>query len=159
AILAMVRRHEGEASARIAAYWLNRRPAAFLAFRSAEQQLVGFTAILLLDEEDPDDCATDAAVAAAWQFVRRHRPLRPGERLMPPRYWMSGEGYQARAAVTLAAAVGAPRWLTTPRVAWTLLVVADPDPRQAHFTSIGFLRAPDADFAVGDHRYGVFAHD
>jgi len=159
AILAMVDRHEGEASARIAAYWLDRQPEAFLAFRGAGQQLVGFKAILLLEQEEEDDRAADPAVAAAWQFVRRHGPLRPGERLMHHRFWMSREAYQDRAAVTLAAAVGAPRWLTTPGLAWTLLAVADPGVRQAHFTAIGFPRTPEAEFVVGGRRYGVFAHD
>jgi hypothetical protein len=158
-IHAMVRRHEGVASARIAAYWLDRRPDAFLAFRGAGQQLVGFKAILIFGAEDLGDAADDPAVVAAWQFVRRHGPLRPGERLMLHRYWMSRDGYQDRAAVTLAAAVAAPRWLTTAGLAWTLLAVADPDLRQTHFTSIGFPRAPEADFEVGGRRYGVFAHD
>ena len=159
AILAMVRRHEGEASERIAAYWLGRRPDAFLAFRGAGRQLAGFTAVLLLDEADPEACAADPAVAAAWQCVRRYGPLRPGERLMHHRFWMSRGGYQDRAAVTLTAAAGAPRWLTTPGLAWTFLAVADPDFREAHFTTIGFPRAPEAEFEVGGRRYGVFAHD
>lgn len=158
-ILAMVRCHEGEASAHLAAYWLGCRPDAFLAFRGAVQQLVGFKAILLLDAPDPEDCAADPAVAAAWRFVRRHGPLRSGERLMHHRYWMSGEGYQDRTAVTLAAAVGGSRWLTTPGLAWTLLAVADPDRWEPHFAIIGFPRAPEADFEVGGRRFGVFAHD
>src|SRR5581483_7779707 len=87
------------------------------------------------------------------------RPLRSGERLMHHRYWMSREGYQDRTAVTLAAAVGGSRWLTTPGLAWTLLAVADPDRWEPHFAIIGFPRAPEADFEVGGRRFGVFAHD
>jgi hypothetical protein len=159
AILAMVRRHEGEASARIAAYWRDRRPDDFLAFRSNEQQLVGFKTILLLNEEDAGECTVDPAVGAAWQFVRRHGPLRRGERLMYHRFLMSREAYQDRTALTLAAAVGGPRWLTTPALAWTFLAVANPDNLETHFTSISFLRAKEADFVIGERRYGVFAHD
>ncbi|MCA1644033.1 MAG: ATP-binding protein, partial [Chloroflexi bacterium] len=159
AILAMVRRHEGEASERIAAYWLGRRPDAFLAFRTARPQLAGFGAILLLDEANPEECAADPAVAAAWRFVQQHGPLRHGERLIHHRFWMSREAHQDRAAVTLSAAAGAPRWLTTPRLAWSLLMVADPDLRAAHFAAIGFSRAPDAEFEVAGRRFGVVAHD
>jgi hypothetical protein len=159
AILAMVSRHEGEASARIAAYWLSRRPDAFLAFRSAGRQLVGFTTVLLLDEADPEDCAADPAVAAAWRFVRRYGPLRPGERLMHHRFWMSRDAYQDLAATNLVAAVGSIGWLTTPGLAWSFPAVADPDFRERHFAAVGFPRAPEADFEVGGRRYGVFAHD
>jgi hypothetical protein len=159
AILAMVRRHEGEASARIAAYWLGRRPDAFLVFRRAGQQVVGFTAVLLLEDADPEECAADPAVAAAWRFVRRHGPLRAGERLMHHRFSMGQETYQDLATITLVAAVGSLRWLTTPGLAWSFPVVADPDARERHFAAVGFARAPEADFEVDGRRYGVFAHD
>jgi hypothetical protein len=159
AILAMVRRHEGEASARVAAYWLARRPHAFLAVRGAGPQLAGVLVNLLLDEAEAEDGAADPAVAAAWRFVRRHGPLRPGERLWQVRFWMTREGYQDLAAVNLAAAVGGPGWLTTPGLAWSFLAVADPGFWEPNCAAIGFPRAPEADFAVGGRRYGVFAHD
>jgi hypothetical protein len=158
-ILAMVRRHEGEASERVAAYWLGRRPEAFFAFRNAGQQTAGFGAILLLAEAAADECAADPAIAAAWRFVERAGPPRRGERLMHHRYWMSREGYQDRAAVTLAAAAGAPRWLNTPGLAWSLLMVAEPELRADHFAAIGFSRALDAEFDVGGRHFGVVAHD
>jgi hypothetical protein len=158
-ILAMVRRHEGEASARIAAFWLGRRPDAFFAFRSAAGQLTGFLCHLLLDAADPEECAADPAVAAVWRFVRGAGPPRPGERLWQMRFWMNQDGYQDVAAVTLAAAVGGTRWLTTPGLAWTFLTVADPVFWEPNCAVIGFPRAPDADFEVGRHRYGAFAHD
>jgi hypothetical protein len=159
AILAMVRRHEGAASARIAAYWLDHQPDAFLAFRGTRQQLVGFKAVLLLDEADPEDCAADPAVEAAWRFVRRSGPLRPGERLMHHRFWMSRAGYQEITTSTLVAAVAGIRWLTTPKLAWSFPVVANPDFWEPHFAVVGFARVPEADFEVGGRRYGVFAHD
>jgi hypothetical protein len=159
AILAMVRRHEGEASACIAAHWLGRRPDAFLAFRGAGRQLVGFAAVLLLDEADPEDFAADPAVAAAWRFVRRHGPLRSGERLWYARFWMSRETYQDLAAVNVIAAVGGIQWLTTPGLAWSFPAVSDPDFFEANFAAIGFRRAHEADFEIGGRRYGVFAHD
>lgn len=159
AILAMVRRHEGEASKRIAAYWLSRQPEAFLAYRSAGTELVGFGANLLLDYPNAEECAADPAIAAAWRFVQGHGPLRPGERLMHFRFWMSSEGYQDRAAVTLSAAAGTTRWLITQGLAWSLLTLADPDLRVDHFAAVGFSRAPEAEFETGGRRFGVVAHD
>jgi hypothetical protein len=159
AILAMVRRHEGAAAAQIAEHWVARQPDAFLAFRGAGGQLAGFMANLILDAADAEDCAVDPAMAAAWAFVRRHGALRPGERLMHNRFWMSRDGYQDLATSTLAAAVGGPRCLTMPGLAWTLLVFAEPDFYAPNYAVIGFPRAPEADFMVGGRRYGVFAHD
>jgi hypothetical protein len=72
---------------------------------------------------------------------------------------MSRDGYQDLAAVTLAAALGGTRWLTTPGLAWTFLATADPDFWSPTCNAIGFPRATDADFDVGGRRYGVFAHD
>jgi hypothetical protein len=162
AILAMVGRHEGEASARIAAHWLGRQPHAFHALRGAGGQLAGFVAALLLeetDEADPADGGADPAVEAACRFVRRNGPLRPGERLMYHRFLMGREGYQDLATITMAAAVASGRWLTTPGLAWSCVALADPDSREEHFVAVGFGRAPEADFEVGGRRYGVFVHD
>jgi hypothetical protein len=48
AVLGMVRRHEGEASARIAEHWWRRQPEAFAVFRGSRGELVGFIAGLAL---------------------------------------------------------------------------------------------------------------
>jgi hypothetical protein len=159
AILAMVRRHEGEASAQIAAYWLARRPDAFAVFRGSAPHPLGFTAALCLAEPAPEECAADPAVAAAWQYVRRYGPLRRGEQLMHHRFLMAWDAYQDRTIVTLVAAVAGIRWLATPGLAWSFPTVADPERFASHFAAIGFPRAAEADFEVGGRRYGVFAHD
>jgi hypothetical protein len=159
AILSMVRRHEGAASARIAAHWLDRRPEAFLALRDVGRRLIGFAAILLLEMAGPEDLDADPAVAAVWRFVQRHGPPRPGERLMLHRFMMGDQAYQDLAIVTLVAAVASLRWLTTPGLAWSFPVLADPAARERHFAAVGFVRAAEADFEVGGRRYGVFAHD
>src|SRR5262249_20380444 len=159
AISAIVRQHEGAESERIAAYWLRRRPDAFVAFRSAAQSLAGFVANLVLDHNDPDESAADPAMAAAWRFIGRRGALRRGDRMILSRFWMNRAGYQDRAAVTLTAAAAAPRWLTTPSLAWTLIVLSDPDLRADHFAAIGFSRAPEAEFDVNGRHFGVVAHD
>jgi hypothetical protein len=155
----MVRSHEGEASACIAGYWLGRRPDAFVAFRGAGRQLDGFAAVLVDDELNAEDCAADPAILAVWQFVRRHGPLRRGERLMHHRFWMRCDAYQDPTALNVVAAVSGTRWLTASRLAWSFILTAHPEVHGPAFTAIRFQRAPEADFEVGERHYAVYAHD
>jgi hypothetical protein len=153
-----VRAHEGEASARIAAYWLDRQPGAFLAFRRAGRQFEGFATALIIDEIDAKDCAADPAIAAAWEFVRNHGPLRSGERLMHNRFWM-GHEYQDREALNVVAAVSVTHWFTTARLAWSFILTAQPAVHGPAYAAIRFQRTPEADFTVGERRFALYAHD
>jgi hypothetical protein len=105
------------------------------------------------------DAATDPALAAAWQFVQRHGPLRPGESLMYHRFFVGRDGYQDVATHNMMAMVATMRWLTTPRLAWCFPAVAEPERWRPMFEAVRFSRIPEADFEVGGRRYGVFAHD
>ena len=51
----LARRHEGDASARIAEHWWRRQPEAFAMFRGSGGELVGFIAGLALHRADPAD--------------------------------------------------------------------------------------------------------
>jgi len=51
------------------------------------------------------------------------------------------------------------QWVTTPRLAWSFLAVADPDYWRALFAYINLQRAPEADFVVGGRRFSVYVHD
>lgn len=160
AILEMVQRHEGEASARIAAYWLHRQPEAFKVFRNFAGELIGFMAHLALHQATPVDEAADPAVAAALNFARRYGPVRPGEELVHLRFWMDREAYQGlSAALNLSAINSTIYWTTHPKLAWNFIATADPDFHQPHFTGINIHRSPEADFEVEGQRYGVFSHD
>jgi hypothetical protein len=159
ALVGMVRRHEGEQSARIARYWLERRPQDFVVFRDSAQQIVGFTAALLLESVTAQDAAADPALDAAWRFVQAHGPLRTGERLLHHRFFVGRDGYQDPATHNMVAMVATMRWLTTPRLAWCFAAVAEPERWRPLFEPIRFPRAPEADFSVGERRYGVFVHD
>lgn len=160
AILAMVQQHEGEASARIADYWLRRQPEAFKVFRNVAGELIGFMAHLALHQATPADEAADPAVPAALNFARRFGPARPGEELVHLRFWMDREAYQGlSAALNLSAINSTIYWTTHPRLAWNFLAAADPDFHQPHFSGINFRRSPEADFEVDGRRYGVFSHD
>jgi hypothetical protein len=45
----------------------------------------------------------------------------------------------------------------TLRLAWSYLVVTDPDLGTLHFTEIGFHRPGQPDLVVGSHRFSVLA--
>jgi hypothetical protein len=160
AIVEMVQRHEGEASAQIARYWLRRQPQAFRIFRSFGDESVGFVANLALDEESSEDLAADPAIAALWRYVRRYGPIRPGEEVACLRFWMSREAYQsASPATNLAAVSTALYWMTRPNLAWSFAATAYYDFMELHFTGINFRRSPEADYVVDGRRYGVFTRD
>ncbi len=158
-VLAMVEMHEGAESARIAAYWLERQPRAFVVFRAPDSLPVGFSANLLLDAVSSEDEQTDPAVRAIWAFVRRHGPLRAGERIQIARFWMGREAYQTPLTHNLITLNTVVIWQTTPHLAWTFCCTADPAFWEELFTYINFCRVAEADFEVGGRRYGGFAHD
>lgn len=160
AILAMVQQHQGEDSANIARYWLQRQPQAFLVYRSLQGELFGFMAHLALHQATAEDIAADPAVPAALDFVQRHGPARPGEEIVHLRFWMSRDAYQGVSpALNLTAINSSIYWLTHPRLAWNFVTTAEPEFLAPHFTSIHIWRAPEADFEVAGRRYGIFAHD
>jgi hypothetical protein len=158
-IVAMVRRHEGDRSARVAEYWLEHQPNAFVAFRSAGRQLVGFTTALLLESVSIEDALADPAMAALRECLTSVGPLRPGERLMHHRYFVGRDDYQDLATHNMVAMVATSRWLTTPRLALSFGAVADRERWRPMFEAIRFRHDPLADFEVDGHQYGVFLHD
>lgn len=160
AIEAMVRRHQGNEAARIARYWLRRQPESFLVFHTFEGVRFGFNALLAIQNATDEDIAADPAIAPVLSYVQWHNPPRPGEVVQLLRFWMHQDAYQAvTAAINLTAANAVTSWTTTPNLAWTVTSMADPDFWVPHFAGINFWRSPQADYEVGGHRYGAFAHD
>ena len=159
AILAIVRQYEGQTSASIAGRWYERQPHGFWVFRDAEDDIVGFQATLALHEASAEDLAADPATAAALAYARRYGPPRPGDAILYHRFHASRDTYQSVSAATNLFAVMANRyWVTTPRLAWTFLAIADPDYWAPLMAYLNFRRSPEAEFEV-DRRYGVFSHD
>jgi hypothetical protein len=159
-ILALVRQHEGERSAEIAAHWLRRQPEAFLVYRRIGGELFGFMAHLSLHRATEDDVAVDPAVTAALAFVQRHGPLRPGDEIAHLRFWMHRDAYQGvSSAINLTAINSSIHWTTRPRLAWNFVTTAEPAFLEPHFSAIHIWRSPEADFEVAGRRYGIFAHD
>ena len=160
AVLAMVDRHEGAASARIADHWWRRQPEGFVAFRGTGGELIGFILSLALHRASPADLEADPAAAAAARFVDRYGPARPGEELIYFRFAMGSDTYQTvGAAWNLISATAAVEWLTNSRLAWTFLCLADPDAWHPTMVHLNQRRSPDAGFEVGGRRYAVYTHD
>jgi hypothetical protein len=159
AILEMVERHEGAASAAIARYWLARQPEAFQAIRQVGGTVIGFAAHLSLRGVTHADIAADPAIAHAVRYAEQHGPCGPEEAMLYGRFWMDAEHYQALTPVFMVvAAVCSQAWIG-PKVAWSFVAMADPDLTEPMFTEIRQHRLRDADFEVDGRRYGVFGHD
>ncbi len=158
-LVAMVEKHEGGESARIAARWLARHPENATLHRDPNGSPCGFLAKLDLGEAAERD-RKDPAVAAAWRHLEGHAPLRSGERATIFRFWMARDTYQEVSAIqSLIFANVAQHYLSTPRLAFTFFPVADPDFWSRAFAYLDLARLEDADFEVGNRRYGVYAHD
>jgi hypothetical protein len=158
ALVEMVRAHEGDASAVLAAHWFAVQPEATEVFDSAQGAPAGFLTALALDEAAPADRDADALAAAAWAAVERTR--RPGERVLLFRFWMDADAHQGLSAVqSLVFARTVRHYLTTPRLAVSLLPVADAELWGPVLAFAGLARWPEATATVGDRTVAVFGMD
>lgn len=160
AILDMVLRWEGPASAAIAEHWLDRQPEGFFVVRQQDGEPRGFLALLDLTRACAADIAADPGATAAWQFTQRHAPPRPGEVVTHSRFVMDAEAYQDPSPTLNATPVlTLQRYLGAPALSWDFLTLAEPDRWDEYFAVADLPRAAGADFWIGDRRYGLFAHD
>jgi hypothetical protein len=156
----LVARHEGPESADIAAGWLQREPAAWLVVRGSADEVLGAVCLLKLETMGEREVAADPAVAAAFDELRNHPPLRPAETATLVRYWLSRDHYQAVSPVqALIATQLARHYLTTPALAVTMLSFANPVGWEAFCAYVDQRRAPQGDFTVGGRTYATFVHD
>jgi hypothetical protein len=65
----------------------------------------------------------------------------------------------ASAGVNLASVRCARNWLLTPTLAWDFISPTEPGYWEQLFTYLDYQRLPEADFVVGQTRYGTFGHD
>ena len=127
ALVAMVAQHEGETSVRLAEHWLACQPHNAIVFRDSEDQPAGFMTLVALEQATPEDRALDPGVAAAWDFLRRKAPLRPGESATYFRFWMAADTYQAVSPTQSLIFINMVRHYFTPGLAYTFYACADPD--------------------------------
>jgi hypothetical protein len=131
-----------------------------LVFRNPQGQPVGFLLTLALEHLPEADRAADPATEAAWQYLARHAPLRPGETALMARFWMDAEAHQGVSPVQNLISVQRVRqYLGTPGLACSFIACHQPDFWQFIFAFADLHRLPEADFTLDGHRYGVFGHD
>lgn len=157
ALLAMTRRHEGDASADILAHWLDARPEGAEAYRDASGQPQGFLYTVALHEATDADRAADPGTRAASGAVGA---LRGDEHALLFRFWMDAEAYQGISVVqSLAFASTVRAYLTTPSLAATFLTTTNPDLWGSILTFAGLYEAPEAAFPVGERTATAYMHD
>lgn len=160
ALIAMVERHEGPASARIAEHWMTQQPAAVTVYRDGGEAPAGFSMALALDATLPEARAADPAAARAWAYLQAHAPLRTGERATFFRFWMAREVYQQVSPVQSLVFLGHVRhYLHTAGLAFSFLPCHDAALWSFVFRFAGMHRLAEADFETDGHTFAVFGHD
>jgi hypothetical protein len=162
-IVELIRRHESEESARIAEYWIERQPESFVVFRTHSDDLIGFACGLFLEDVSEEDLAIDPAVKAAWEYIERYGPLRPGEQVLIDRNGMSKDGYYGEAVgetVNMLGALFAIAVMTNPRLAWSFIQVpGDVDYWHESLVYLNQHPSPEADYEIGGRHYSAYTHD
>jgi hypothetical protein len=163
AVLSLIAGHEGPESAELAALWWDEDPGAWRIVKDrtapASSSLRAAMALAALPAPGgPLD--VDPAVVAARIRLNRHPPVRPGERVTYVRWWLDGETYQKPSpAQSLLAVQLTLHYLTTSGLAVSFLPTADPETWYGPMIYTDQNPMPEADFALGRHRYSVFGHD
>jgi hypothetical protein len=160
ALIAMVEKHEGTESARVAQHWLQQQPHRVLVLRDGGGEIAGFLGQVALHEATAEDLAHDPAAEAACNYLRQNAPLRKGEAALLFRFWMAADTYQSVSPAQSLIFVNIVRqYLTTPGLAFTFLACADADFWAPIFSYANAVRLPAADFAMEGRHYGVYGHD
>jgi len=104
-VLRLAAEAEGDASALVAAYWLDRQPEAFRIYRATQTgETVAFSAWLRLTGATGED-ADPVVVATAWSHARSMAPLHLGEHIAVARFSVHPAHYQRRSPVNARATV------------------------------------------------------
>ena len=160
AILGLVRQYEGEASADLAAYWIDRQPQGVTVWRTTDGHLAGLLITVALHQTDDTDRLKDPAIQAAWEVLRKQIPLRPGEAALHFRFWMGEETYQSVSPIqSLIFLAIVKSYLTTSNLAFTFFSCAQPDFWAPMLGYANLSRMPEADFSVGNLRFGIYSHN
>jgi hypothetical protein len=109
--------------------------------------------------EDVDRKA-DPAIQVAWNYLEKHVSLRADETALHFRFWMAEETYQSVSSVqSLIFLAVVKYYLTTPRLAFTFFSCAQPEFWAPMLGYANLVRLGEADYAVGDRRFGVYSHN
>jgi AAA ATPase domain len=159
-IVELIGSAEGDRSAALANHWLDRQPSGFHVVRGRGGKVRGVVGLLDLSTASDEDRAADPGTAAAWRYVERTAPVRPGEKVAQCRFIVDAETYQGPSPTLNAVPIlTLQRQLTTAHLAWDFVALAEPDRWESYFAAADLPRAEGADFVVDGRRYGLFAHD
>ena len=159
-VTGMVERQEGPESARLAEHWMDRQPTSMLLVRGPDGEVLGLVGTLTLDRVDREDRRLDPAVDHVCRLLEERGGLDEGETAGFFRFWMQREGYQELGPVQLFITLHFVRYyLATRRLAFSFVYYADPDLWADICAYSDMVRLAEADFTVGEHRYGVYGHD
>ncbi|WP_162794658.1 AAA family ATPase [Nonomuraea lactucae] len=157
-VLRLVAEAEGEASARIARYWLDRQPEAFRVYRSTQSgQIIACFAWLRC--EDPTGEEVDPVVSAAWAHARTTAPLQAGRYLAVERFAVHPARYQRPSPV-----MDLMQWrilgeiFRSEQLSWSFFVKRDDGFWNRHLVDVD-IPPIAARPHVGPHSYALFAHD
>lgn len=160
AILEIVKKHEGEESATIAAHWLLYQPHNVIVFRDSHVAPAGFAMMVALHEANLAVIEFDAVALKSWNFLQNHAPLRPGEGATLFRFWMARDSYQMVSPTQSLIFINFVQYFQkTPGLAYTFLPCAEPDIWAPMLTYFDLARLPDCDFIVNQRNYGIYGHD
>jgi DNA-directed RNA polymerase specialized sigma24 family protein len=160
ALVEMTRATEGEQSARIVEFWLQRQPEAFRVHRRfSTGELLGFMAWLRVDELDPVMRQADPVVAEAWDAVCAMAPPRHGEHLGVARFMIHpGSYHHPSRAWDLVHMRIIFELLRAKHCAWSCVVIAEPEFWEPLMTYMDMFQ-----FSGREERatsgYGLFCHD
>lgn len=161
-LVELVTRHDGEAEAEILRYWIGRQPDAFTIVRTPSGQILGFLAILVLEEPTDEDLATDPAIAAIWQHASRNDPPRSGQVVGIHRYYEDRCAGQNLPSVTfnVVSSATTAAWLTTPGLSWFYIApIRDAGLWAPMMGYLDFHPVRTADHVIGDTIHYVYCHD
>jgi len=156
-----VEKYEGKESAKLAKMWLASPATNVQVLRDSEQPGVpGFLITIDPSQATTEEIKKDPAMQSCLRYLEESAPLRQGEQALVYRYWMARDGYQqvsADQSLLFVAVISTS--LTTPNLAHTFQICADPEFYGPMFDYASVKRVREAEFTVGGHTYGVFGHD
>ena len=154
----IVRRHEGELSARLALYWLRRQPEAARLYRDGER-VAGISCVLRIERFSEEDFAADPALRGVRRWLERG-PLQPDETATLTRFMLDSDlGQVPSPAIGAMSVEGMAHLLTTPRLAAHFVVTIDADSWEPLMRYSGTERGREMDFRLGGRSYGMFFQD
>ncbi|WP_113700511.1 ATP-binding protein [Nonomuraea lactucae] len=160
AVLALAAEAEGEESAAVVDFWLDRQPLAFHVHRRpGTGEPVAFMAWLRLAEPREDENTADPVVASAWEHTRAAGPIREGEHVALARFMVHPAAYQRPSPVMdlmlMRVLAG---FIQADRMAWSYVVLTDPG-FWAPLMTYADHRAIEAAPSVAGRAHALFAHD